>query len=158
MEKINKSSLEEIEQEIDFLTKQSHTPFVEKNLRLGYLYFTKDCLGAATNMFQEIVSTVSKEKGNPAFVSENREGLNILYMGWRIVEDGCGGFRIVDDGCDSCGPFCCCCGIIAVMGICGINCSEITTCNTADGQGCLDNCMDGCCGGCAACCGCRGFT
>ena len=163
LERVREQPPEQFEQEIGDLTRRDDLPFVERNLRLGYLYFVQDALGAATNTFRNIVSTVSQQREDAEFVRENRAGLNILYMGWRVVEDGCGGFELRETGCGgggSAGPFCCCgcvC-ILVVMGICGVNLGDITNCGSGAGEpGCLDNFMNNCFSGCGKCCGCRWF-
>ena len=158
LQKVDSCSPEQLELELDGLAGQSELSFVERNLRLGYLYFLQDALGAATSTFRKVVSTVSREGSDPSFVRENRDGLRILQMGWKIVEDGCGGFELHETGCGSgaSGPFCCCgcIGILVVMGICGINAGDITNCGGPGEPGCLDNFMNNCFSGCGKCCNC----
>ncbi|MBQ4561396.1 MAG: hypothetical protein IJA55_03575 [Clostridia bacterium] len=144
--RINNSSVDDIDTEILCLEK-TNMPYVEKNLKLGYLYYSKDFLGTATNIFKSLSKKISSERTNFEFIKENEQGLNILYMGFRLEPDGCGGFEIIETGCgaDCCGPVCGCIGIAAVMACCGINSDDITTCDTEDGQGCLDNGINSCC-------------
>lgn len=157
IERINNASPETIDKEIYEIESKEELPFVEKNLKLGYLHFANDRLGKATNIFHSVATVILKEAKNESFKSENEKGLNILYMGWRIVPDGCGGFDVFESGdccSEGCGPICCCIGIAGAMAICGISADDITTCDTTDGQGCFDNCLGSCCGGCEDCGGC----
>lgn len=145
---IEHSSKTELAEEAQKIELDQALPFVEKKLKLGYLYFKQDLIGTATNVFQEVKDRITQEKHNSAFIQENEQGLKILYMGWDIIDDGCGGFEIVETGCE-CGPICGCIGIAAVMAICGISVNDLTTCDTTDGQGCCDNALNSCCnGGC----------
>lgn len=155
IKKIDNSSIDEIDSEIFAIETDDKTPYVEKNLKLGYLYYTKDYLGTATQIFKALAKKIDVEKSNFRFIEENKKGLNILYMGFRIVPDGCGGFDIIESNCcgDGCGPICACLGIAAVMSICGIAVSDITTCDTTDGQGCCDNGLNSCDGCCDDWCG-----
>ena len=157
LKKIDESSEEEIECELNYLMTDPALPFVERNLRLGYLYFTKDCLGAAVSAFRKVASVAEQRKNDPEFVRENEGGLRILQMGYRIVDDGCGGYDIVETGCGSscCAPMCCCFGAAAVMAVCGIDLDSITNCGGAGEPGCLDNFMDSCCGCCCTLCNCH---
>lgn len=158
MKAISNSTCDEVETEIINVSADESTPFVEKNLKLGYLYFHKDYLGTATNIFKNIVDKVSIEKTNSEFFKENEKGLNILYMGFRIIPDGCGGFDVIESGCgvDCCGPICGCLGIVTVMAICGISADQVCSYNSYTGEsgGCIGNCGTSCCNGCADCYGC----
>lgn len=144
--KIDSSSIIEIESEIANIENNNSTPYVEKNLKLGYLYYSKDYLGTATKIFKTLAQKISDEKNNFDFIKENKTDLNVLYMGFKLIPDGCGGFEVVEDDCgsDCCVPFCGCMGIIVVMSVCGISASDITTCDTTDGQGCCDNSLNSC--------------
>lgn len=126
-----------------------HLPFVEKKMKLGYLYFKQDLIGAATNVFQELKDKIVKEKDNHDFIKENERELNIMYMGWRLIDDGCGGFDIVEGG-GNCGAFGCCFGIIVVMAICGIGAEDVFTFdyNTGESGGCLNDILQFLCVDC----------
>ena len=144
---INSSSREAINHEIATMENNTEVPFVEKNLKLGYLYFANDQLGKATNLFHNIAAVISKEIKNTMFRKENEKGLNILREEWECVPIP-GGFRIGPSGGEFSGfcNFCCCfAGVAVIMGVFGISVNDITTCDTTDGQGCLDNCLEGCC-------------
>lgn len=157
LQKIDESSEEYLESELHFLMTRPGVPFVERNLRLGYLYFAKDCLGAAASAFQKIASVVEQKKDDSEFIRENEGGIRILKMGYRIVEDGCGGYDVVETGCGSscCAPLCCCFGAAAVMAVCGIDLGHITNCGGAGEPGCLDDFMNNCCRCCCVCVNCH---
>jgi len=157
IKKIDSSSIDDINSEIS-IVEDSAIPYVEKNLKLGYLYYSKDFLGTATKVFKTLAEKISNEKNNFEFIKENEKGLNIMYMGWHIVPDGCGGFDIFESDCcgDSCGPICGCLGIAAVMAICGISADDVCSFDASSGTsgGCIGNGLTGCCNGCADCYGC----
>ena len=150
--KIDNSSIDEMNYELSVIESDEEMPFVEKNIKLGYIYYSKDCLGTATKMFQSVAERISELKDNFDFIPKRKKDDNIAYMGWSIVPDGCGGFEIVETGCcgDGCGPICGCIGIATVMVICGLSVEDVTTCDTTDGQGCCDNGLNGICD---CCCG-----
>ena len=168
VKKIDNSSIAEIDSEISAVEVDDVTPYVEKNLKLGYLYYSKDFLGTATKIFNNLSRKISAEKNNFEFIQENEKGLNIMYMGLHIVPDGCGGFDVFESDCcgNSCGPICGCLGIAAVMAICGIStedvCSISGSGSTYTESGCipdaLNGCSDCCCGWYVAGSGSEGST
>ena len=153
--RINGSSVDSIDSEILAVENDSLTPYVEKQMKLGYLYYSKDYLGTAAKVFQSLIQRINSEHHNFQFIEENKKGLNILNMSFRIVPDGCGGFDIFESDCcgEACCPVCGCIGIAAILAVCKISTSEITTCDTTDGQGCFDNCCNSCDGCCDSLCG-----
>lgn len=159
MQRIDSSSINEIDSEISLIEIDNKTPYVEKSLKLGYLYYSKDFLGTASKIFKKLAETISKEKNNFEFIKENEKDLNILYMGWHIVPDGCGGFDVFETDCcaDSCGPICGCLGLVVVMSVCGISADDVCSYDVSTGTsgGCVGECGKGCCNGCAPCCGCN---
>lgn len=157
LQTINESSEKELDRELHFLMTEPGIPFVERNLRMGYLYFTKDCLGAAASVFRKIESVLTQKKDDPEFLQENEEGLHILWMGYRLEKNMCGGYELREVGCDPacCGPLCCCLGA-AGLAVCNIDLNSITNCGAdPDNPGCLDNCMNNCCSGCCTCVNCH---
>lgn len=152
---IEHSSKTELAEETQKLELDQAIPFVEKKLKLGYLYFKQDLIGTATNVFQEVKDKITQEKHNSAFVQENEQGFKILYMGWDIIDDGCGGFEIVPSGCgvDCCGPVCGCIGIAAVMAICGIEAQDVCSYDASTGEsgGCIGKAGVSCCNCCDSC-------
>lgn len=156
LQRINESTEEELERELDGLMTGPALPFVEQNLRLGYLYFAKDCLGAATTAFRKVASAVEREKDNPEFVRENQDGLWILQTKYRAERDICGNIKIEEVGeCGCCAPMCCCFGAAAVMAVCGIDLENITNCGGSGEPGCLDDFMNNCCRCCCVCVNCH---
>ena len=151
---VEHSSKTELAEEAQKIELSQTIPYVEKKLKLGYLYFKQDLIGTATNVFQEVKDRITQEKHNSAFVQANEQGLKILYMGWDIIDDGCGGFEIVPSGCgvDCCGPVCGCIGIAAVMAICGISAQDVCAYNYATGEesGCIPDAGNALCN---CCCG-----
>lgn len=145
------SSKAELAEETQKIELDQTIPFVEKKLKLGYLYFKQDLIGTATNLFHEVKERIAREKHNSDFVQENEQGLKILRMGWSIIDDGCGGFEIVETGC-GCGPFCGCLGIVVVMAVCGIEAQDVFEFDYATGEssGCCSDALDA---GCNCCCG-----
>lgn len=147
-------SISEINKEIVKIENDGSLPYVEKNLKLGYLYYTKDYIGTATNIFNNLTITILKYKTNFDFIRENEKGLNIFHMGFKIVPDGCGGFEIFETG-SCCGPICGCLGIAAIMAICGISAEQVCSFDSSTGEsgGCIGDILGWCCNGCACCCG-----
>lgn len=135
----------EIDTEIEDAKNDDELDFVEKNLKLGYLYYKKDWLGTATSFFSKVRNKISDEKNNYEFFKENENGIRILKMGYGVQGDGCGGFEIVESSCcgDFCGPFCACFGIVTVMACCGIDVDSTCDC-MEKGLGCcfkpIENC------------------
>lgn len=154
MNRIENYSITEINEEIFKIEKDDLLPYVEKELKLGCLYYAKDYIGTATNIFSNLTITISKQKTNFDFIKENKKGLNILQMGFKIVPDGCGGFEVFETG-GYCGPICGCIGIVAVMAICGISADQVCSFDSSTGEsgGCIGNCLGWCCNGCACLCG-----
>lgn len=148
-QQIQKKDPQNLRTEINKIQENNSIALIEKELKLGFLYYCLDCLAAAQVHFRKIVNAYYDNINNKEFLLENEKGINILFR-FKIIPDGCGGWDIVESGCgvDVCQPFCCCLGIITVMACCGISADQITTCDTTDGQGCLDNCLNGCCGWC----------
>lgn len=151
IKKIDNSSIAEIDSEISAIEVDDTTPYVEKNLKLGYLYYSKDFLGTATKVFKNLSQKISAEKNNFKFIKENEKGLNILRMasgdGYCIVREL--------DCCDlGIGPFCGCFGIIVAMAICGISaddvCSSSGSGSSVEFGGCCPDALDS---GCDCCCG-----
>lgn len=141
---IRSKTYNELKKELQ-TTMNSLTPIIEKELKMGVICYSLNNLAVAQNHFKKVISEYKANSTNEQFMIENEHGINILF-GFKIVPDGCGGFDIIETGCgDVCGPFCCCLGVVGVMACCGINMNQITTCDTTDGQGCLDNCMAKCC-------------
>ena len=157
VQRIDGCSVSEIDSEIFAVEADDSTPFVEKNLKLGYLYYSKDYLATATTVFKGLADKIRAEAKNFDFIRENEKGLNILHMAWYIEPDGCGGYDIFEhEGCcggDECGCICGCIGIAAVMSVCGIEADAISDCDTTDNQGCCDNGLNSCGGFCDYWCG-----
>ena len=152
---IEHSSKTELAEEAQKIELDQAIPFVEKKLKLGYLFFKQDLIGTATNVFQEVKERITQEKHNSAFIRENEQGLKVLRMGWSIIDDGCGGFEIVSSGCggECCGPVCGCIGIAAVMAVCGIESQDICSFDASGKEtgGCLGKACVSCCNCCEYC-------
>ena len=127
IKEIDSADKELINNEIAKLQENETIPFVERNLKLGYLYYQADCIAKATTIFSEVSKTIKLHINEPSFVKENKDGLGVMYMGYRVDSDGCGGFEIIETGCgpDVCVPVCCCLGLVTVMACCGIEADQV---------------------------------
>jgi hypothetical protein len=156
--KIDNSSIDEMNYELSVIENDEEMPFVEKNIKLGYIYYSKDCLGTATKMFQSVAEKFSEIKNNFDFIPQKEKDENVAYMGWYISPNGCGGYECIENDCcsDGCGPICGCLGIIAAMSICGLSADDVCSYDASSGEsgGCVGNGITGCCNGVAPCCGC----
>lgn len=148
IKKIDNSSVDEMNYELSIIENDEKMPFVEKNFKLGYLYYSKDCLGTATKIFKSVVEKISAEKNNFDFIKENGKDINIVYEDYEIEPDGNGGWKCREVSKGNELGCCICCGGLLAIPCCGIQAADISTCDTTDGQGCLDNCLNGCCGCC----------
>ena len=145
-------SKEMIDYEIEKLSTNNSVPYVEKNIKLAFLYYCKDFVGTATKIIKETRNKIDLEKDNALFLKENEKGINILRDNIFVII-----FEAAEDFCGSSfGAFCCCFGLVAGMAICGISADQVCSfdANTGESGGCIGDCGAGFCNGIAPCCGC----
>lgn len=154
---VNNSSLAGIDEQISLIESDKNIPYVEKNVKLGYLYFSKNYLGTATNIFNNVKKTISENKNNFEFLTNNKDDINVLYSEWEVSPDGHGGYSVRE--IDECaGPVCCCfsCGILCMIGVCRCEPDSICTYDSTTGKSgvCIGSSVDCCCGSVFNCIGC----
>lgn len=152
---VNNSSFAEINDQISSLEADKNISYIEKNIKLGYLYFSKNYLGTATNIFYNIKKTIFENKNNFEFLNKNKDDINIMLSEWKVTPDGRGGYSVSEVG-DILAPICCCCGILGVIAICRCEPDSICTFDSDTGKsgGCIGYSVDYCCGTVFGCLGC----